>query len=492
MKPSHEIVAAEDRANRLRNWLEEPSRRLGHITSIDGSQLITLVLNTETGTAHLWETPLEGTNYHSLTAVVPQSHWFERTLWDMFGLVPEGHPRLKHNLLHEPYPPDLLPLSSGTIPHLPTDHRIFHAMDVEGDGIYEIPVGPIHAGIIEPGHFRFSCLGEVIFNLEIRLGYVHRGIEKRLCEVKWQNQRFVAEAAASDSAVAYSLANAVALESICDVEISERANFIRSIALEIERTAMHISDLGGLAGDIGFLAIAATLSRLRGSALRLGELLSGSRLQRGFICPGGTSRDPSKNLTQIQTDVRNLKKDLAPVFDFFLSNQVALDRMQGIGKVSHRLASDFALVGVAGRASGIEYDARRHFSHGAFPEQSMDIAVESQGDVFARANVRVNELQNSLQLIDKLIETLPDGVICSPMPEALEPNQVGLSVVEAHRGELIHLVFTDAKGKVVRYAVKDPSVNNWTGLAIAVRNNLVSDFPLCNKSFSLSYSGHDL
>ncbi|MDZ4837143.1 MAG: NADH-quinone oxidoreductase subunit C [Candidatus Melainabacteria bacterium] len=492
MNPKHEIVPISDREKKLNDWLKKPGGRLGHITSIDGKQLITLVLDTETGSSFCWETPIEHSTYPSLTHTVPQSHWYERTVWDMFNLTPTGHPRLKPNLLHESYAPDLVPLAHVEVNSLTAERRQYKPMEVTGEGIYEIPVGPIHAGIIEPGHFRFSCMGEVIFNLEIRLGYVHRGVERQMCSVPWRHQRFIAEAAASDSAAANAYANAIAIESLCEEATTARAEYLRSISLEVERLSMHISDLGGLAGDIGFLAISATMSRLRGSALRIGELLTGSRFQRGFICPGGVVSDPASNLMQIQKMTKQLQIELKPVLQFFFNNQVANDRMEGIGRVSPRLAIDFGLVGVAGRASNIDYDVRRHFARGVYRQDEIAIAIETAGDVMALARVRAREIETSLYLIVELIDRLPEGTVRVPLPEKLKSNQIGLGIVEAHRGELLHLIFTDNDGGVKRYAIKDPSVNNWTGLAISARNNLVTDFPLCNKSFGLSYSGHDL
>jgi len=255
---------------------------------------------------------------------------------------------------------------------------------------------------------------------------------------------------------------------------------------------MHISDLGGLAGDIGYLAISSTMGRLRGVALGMGEQLTGSRLQRSFICPGGVVYDPSSKLLGIKKSAHQLRKALQPVLSFFMSNEVARDRMENIGKISPRLAADFGIVGPAGRASDQRYDARQHFAHGVYPKIRVPVAVETGGDVLSRAKVRIAELDSSLFLIEQLIDGLPEGGTLVNLPDALPKSESGLGIVEAHRGELIHMVFTDENGKCARYAIKDPSVNNWTGLAIAVRNNLVSDFPLCNKSFGLSYSGHDL
>jgi|AGTN01.1.fsa_nt_gi Ni,Fe-hydrogenase III large subunit len=486
------IVDVDKRADKLRPLIKLGAR-LGTITSIDGGQLVTLVLDPNDGTAQLWESPLSDHTYPSMSSVMPQCHWFERFIWDMFGLIPRNHPRLKHNLLHEPYEPNLVPLQKTQTRVIDKTHRDYHHLEVKGKGVYEIPVGPIHAGIIEPGHFRFSCLGEIIVNLEIRLGYVHRGIERRLTEVAWNKARFVAEAAASDSAAANALAHAIALESIWGLNCTPRANALRTLSLEIERIAMHIADLGGMAADIGFLAIGSSMSRLRGDALRLGELLTGSRFQRSFIVPGGVGRKPSeRELMEIRENSKKLKRDLVPVIDMFLSNQVACDRMQKTGRLSPKLAADFGMVGVGGRASGIQYDARQHFQHGLYPEVRPTIATQSAGDAFSRAKVRVAEISSSMKVMEDILENLPAGEIVSDTPGQLVPNQVGMGLVESHRGELIHLVFTGDKGEIIRYAIKDASVNNWTALAIAVRNNLVSDFPLCNKSFSLSYSGHDL
>lgn len=513
MKIERMRVFETGRSKGVKKWLESKGGRLGLITSVNGEQLISLMLDTEHNLAECWETELEhdSTSYSSLTPLIPQCHWFERTVWDLFGLHPDGHPRLKHNLLHESYDPDFLPLSSvGTDQHLSghhkplksgfnpsgdennrRDHRSFHPLEVHGEAIYEIPVGPIHAGIIEPGHFRFSCLGEIIENLELHLGYVHRGVEKRLTETPWRKGRFVVEAAASDSAAAYALAHAIAIESLFNITAPPRAQYLRYIALEIERIAMHVSDIGGVAGDIGFLAISSSMSRLRGDALRLAELLTGSRFQRAFICPGGVIVDRSENFDKIREHAITLKKQLQAVTDLFIGNPVAQERMQGVGRISPALARDFGFVGIAARACGIDYDCRKHFDYGNV-YADLKVAIVPDGDVYARTLVRLQELQESFRIIDRLFQNIPSGSICVNLPEQLPADKVGLGLVEAHRGELIHLIFTNKKGEIERYAIKDASVNNWTALAIAARNNLVADFPLCNKSLSLSYSGHDL
>jgi Ni,Fe-hydrogenase III large subunit len=483
-------LKAEERSSLVREALAQ-KERLALITSIDGHQLLTLLVAPATGAVRCFETPVENGQYHSITPTVPQAHWFERTTWDMFGLIPEGHLRLKHTHLHEPYddlPAPLAPDASKT-----EDGHKYTFLPVEGEGIFQIPVGPIHAGIIEPGHFRFSCSGEQIVNLEIRLGYVHRGVEKRLTEVPLGKAHFVAESAASDMPVANALAHCNAVESMLDITPPQRASMLRCIALEIERIAMHISDLGGLGGDIGFLAIASSMARLRGMALKIGELISGSRLMRGYLHPGGVAIDLSDQAAkQISQQVSLIKKELAPVLEFFLDNQVAVDRMEGVGKVSLSLARDFGLVGVAGRACGLDYDCRKAFAQENIPLNDLKVITDTTGDVLARARVRIGEIDTSLEIIESTLNQITAGNFQIKIPTKQKANSTGLGIVESHRGELIHLLVTDEEGKLVRYCIKDASVENWTGLAIATRNNLVADFPLCNKSFSLSYSGHDL
>jgi Ni,Fe-hydrogenase III large subunit len=433
--------------------------------------------------------------YPSLTPQLPAAHWAERAIADFFGLRAEGHPRWKSLLLHEAWPAAFAPLrdpspeASGE--ERPTEPYAF--LEVHGEGVHEIPVGPIHAGIIEPGHFRFSCLGEVITNLEIRLGYQHRGVERRLADTPWRKARFVAEAASSDTAVGNALAHAVALEHLLGLEPPPRANALRSMALEIERVASHVGDLGGLSADIGYSAGAALFARLRGSALGLGELLAGSRMQRGYVAPGGVTRDlDGARQAAFGQALRRLTEEVSEHLPLLLEHAPAVERMEGIGRLPPALAREFGLVGPAARASGSDYDARAVCRHGLYPEQAPAPARRQAGDVLARAQVRAEEIMASLSLLARWLEALPASPIRVPVDGTLPADQAGVGIVEAWRGELVHWITTDDNGDVQRYAIKDPSFNNWTGLAIAVRGNVVADFPLCNKSFNLSYSGNDL
>ena len=493
MIPTVKEIDPQELSDFLRLWLLEKEHRLGLITSIDGRQLASLLLNKHDSSVSVLIAPLSGNDYQSLTPAIPQAHWFERAIHDLFGLTPVGHPRLKPAVINEAFRNGHASLGSSH-GSFPASHRTedFSYLHVEGEGIFELPVGPVHAGIIEPGHFRLSCLGEFVVNLEIRLGFLHRGVEKRLTEVPWTKARFVAEAAASDTAAANALAHATAIESLLDLEPPARAQHLRALALEIERLAMHIADVGGMAVDLGYLSVAAAGSRLRGLALRMADLLSGSRFVRGFVAPGGVTFEPDKYLSELRATNAELKNQLNPLLDCFLTNPSVYERLRGIGRLSPSLADEFGVVGVAGRASNINYDVRSVFPHATFPRNAPPVVLDGQGDALSRTLVRVGEITSSLNLIDNVLDNLPSGNTRSNTPAHLPVSSIGVGIVEAFRGELIHLIFTDESGQVKRYAIKDPSVNNWTGLAIAARNNVIADFPVCNKSFALAYSGHDL
>lgn len=494
MIPLIKEVSEDKLVTSLKNWLSEAEqRRLTYVTSINGKQLAVLLLDPLSAASELWLTPLDGNSYKSLTASFASCHWFERALWDMFGLEPSGHPRLKHLLLHESYEANYHPLRSvDLLKHASVKGRQFEFLEVKGEGVYEIPVGPIHAGIIEPGHFRFSCFGENILNLEIRLGYLHRGIEKKLTEIDWTKARFVAEAAASDTAVANALAHAIAIESICEIDVPPLANALRTIALEIERLSMHITDVGGMAADIGFLGVSSSMSGLRGKSLALAQALSGSRLMRGFVTPGGVSVYRAKEIKSIGFNLKELAGELEQVLSILKENQAASERMVAIGVISKALVEDFGIVGVAARAAGVAYDTRQYFRQGLYPALAPNSTVEMGGDILARTLVRIGEIDTSIKVIDKALNYIDGDTHLASLPNNLRANLFGVGVVEAFRGELVHLISTDNAGRIQRYAIKDPSANNWTALSIAVRNNLIADFPLCNKSFSLSYGGNDL
>lgn len=493
MKPILKNVNLEELAVQLRAKLQEDGMRLGLISSLDGKQVITLVLDTKKGELEYWQTELRGDSYPALTNTIPQTHWFERINWDLFGIYPEGHPRLKPVRMIEPYAGDFFPLrAADAVPATTKRPEHYQYVEVRGEGVYEVPVGPIHAGVIEPGHFRLACLGESIVNLELKMGWLHRGVEKTICQMPWQMARFAAEAAASDTAAANALAHSIAIESLLGIEVSAAANTLRTIALEIERLAMHIIDLSGMSGDLGFSPVAANLSRLRGVALGFGQMLSGQRLLRGFIKPGGVMNVSSKELKRIQEGCPALRASLKPVLSFLEDNHRAIDRMSGVAPIKKSLATEFGMVGVMARASGISYDTRHHFKAGNYPQKAPPLALEQDGDILARTRIRIAEIWTSLDIIEQELQGYEDGLAAIKLQGELPANEIGVGVVEAFRGELIHLIVTGPDGKIRRCVIKDPSCNNWAGSSIANRNNLIADFPLCNKSMALSYGGNDL
>ncbi len=481
----------------VKNWLAHRGRRFGHLTARANGKgqfvIEALALDRNTGGGLIITAPLtEGElKYPSLTPETPAAHWAERAVGDLFGIQATGHPRWKSLILHsDAWPDDPAPLSSLERLH----KEPYPFLEVSGEGVHEIPVGPIHAGIIEPGHFRFSCVGEIISNLDIRLGYQHRGVEKRLAELPWQQMRYLAESAGSDTAAGNALAHATAMETILGIEPPPRAQALRTVALELERLANHVGDLGALSGDIGYSACAALFPPMRGAVLALAQLLTGTRRQRYYIKPGGVARDlDDTRRTALVQGLVDISRRLEELIPLVLENPAVIERMEGTGRLSPTLARDFGIVGPAARASGSHYDAREVFAHGVYPGRAPKVASRTTGDVLARAQIRVDEIHAGLEFLTELLDDLPKGAIfidCDQ--EKLPLDAVGVGIVEAWRGELIHWVTTDRTGAISRYSIKDPSFNNWTGLAIAARGNLVADFPLCNKSFNLSYSGNDL
>lgn len=459
--------------------------------------IISVILNPSDGTYQILESPLPPDTIFipSITHKVPQAHWFERSLWDFFGLYPKDHPRGKSLILHESWPEKFHPMRSKIreIDYINPSPR-YAFLKVKGEGVFEIPVGPIHAGIIEPGHFRFSCLGEIIQNLEIRLGYQHRGIEHKLTTIPWKNSTVLAEAASTDTVIGNALAHATAIENILGITPSPLALKLRALSLEIERIASHIGDLGGVSSDIGFAAGSTIFSRLRGSALGFAELLTGSRFQTGYIVPGGVSKQFSVETQQkLATEASKLESEFESAIPLLLENSGVLARMDGIGHVRPSLSQDFGLVGPAARASGSAYDVRKSFSQDPYEALDWNVPSLQNGDVLSRVKIRVLEIIESFSILRQLlIKTIKDEPYKVELPDTLPPNSVGIGIVEAWRGELIHMIFTNENSVISRYCIKDPSFNNWTGLAIAARGELLTDFPLCNKSFGLSYSGNDL
>lgn len=435
-------------------------------------------------------TRLEGNCFLSLTPGCPQAHLFEREIAEQYGVRPEGHPWLKPVRFHESYRPgfDAWDRPPGETPIA----GVTDFYRVEGDEIHEVAVGPVHAGVIEPGHFHFQCHGEHVFHLEISLGYQHRGAERTL--VGGPNKRTIhtIETVAGDTSIGHGIAYCQAVEALSGSQAPHRADQIRGIALELERLANHTGDLGALAGDVGFLPTASYCGRLRGDFLNLTALICGNRFGRSLLRPGGVGFDVEES--QKQQCLRTLTsalRDVKNAAELLFNSASVQARFEDVGRVSQKNCRLLGLVGLAARACGINYDVRRDFPTGIFHSLPMLISTWTTGDVFARAFVRWLEIQRSVEFIENVLSNLSDGKSRSDVGP-LKADHLVASLVEGWRGEICHVALTDAAGRFSRYKIVDPSFHNWPGLALALRDQQISDFPLCNKSFNLSYCGHDL
>jgi Ni,Fe-hydrogenase III large subunit len=431
-----------------------------------------------------------GRGFPSLTPQCPQVHLFEREMAEQFGVVPEGHPWLKPVRFHQSHRAgfDAWGRPDGTKPVV----GVMDYYQVAGEEVHEVAVGPVHAGIIEPGHFRFQCHGEEVFHLEISLGYQHRGVERALAGGPTKRTLRVMEEVAGDTTIGHTTAYCQAVEALAGCRVPLRAESIRGVALELERLANHTGDLGALAGDVGFLPTASFCGRLRGDFLNLTALLCGSRFGRCLVRPGGVGFDVDDvRVSQFLERLDAALRDVAGAANLLWESASVQARFEETGRLSQETCRNLGMVGPAARACGIERDVRQDFPAGIYRFAQVPVSSWGTGDVFARAYVRWLEIQRSAQFIRAQLGSLPDDAVRTEVG-ALSPEHFVVSLVEGWRGEICHVALTDGDGRFSRYKIVDPSFHNWTGLAMALRGQQISDFPLCNKSFNLSYSGHDL
>jgi Ni,Fe-hydrogenase III large subunit/Ni,Fe-hydrogenase III component G len=419
---------------------------------------------------------------------------FEREIHDLFGLRPLNHPDLRRLPLHQFWPAAYHPLLKDvSVPEtFEDDGTPFPFQQVQGEGTYEITVGPVHAGIIEPGHFRFSVEGETIVNLESRLFFVHKGIEKLFESLTPMRGVEVAERISGDCSTGHALAFSLAVEKAAGIEAPARAAYARVVFQELERLYNHIADVGAICTDTGFALANAHTLRLREDVLRLNQRLVGHRLLRGAIVPGGVLVDFSneKMVDVIQT-VQKILADFDEVVAMALDSALVLDRLHGTGVLTNRTARELQVGGVAARASGIDADARRDHPYAAYPILRFRVPVFQEGDVWARTMVRIEEARASAELIEQALYSMPSGSILQPLP-ALRKGASAFGLVEGWRGPIWHWIVAGEDGVFSRVKIKDPSFSNWPALNYAILGNIVPDFPLCNKSFNLSYAGNDL
>lgn len=436
-----------------------------------------------------------GQSFQSLTGNSSEKfHMFEREIAEQFGLKPDGHPWLKMVRYHENYSGEEDAFGNDYNTEIPGNYPYF---SVEGEAIHEVAVGPVHAGIIEPGHFRFQCAGEEVLHLEIQLGYQHRGIEKMLPNLPQKRYPIICESIAGDTTIGHNLCMCQAIESLAGLSIEDGASIVRTIALELERICNHIGDLGALSGDVAFNPPAAYFGRLRGEFLNLLQVLCGNRFGKGLVRPGGITHIMGEEQRQLLREkLAESTPEIEHVCDLLFSAHTVQARFEHTGTVEHEMATDLGLVGYAGRACDIPYDTRVTFPTEYYRELPANSNGVTNGDVNSRATVRREEIMHSLKLINILLdmhERLKESTTSVHMKDhSLNPDSFVVTLNEGWRGEVSHCILTDGEGKVQRYKIKDPSFHNWTGLAMSLRNQEISDFPLCNKSFNLSYCGFDL
>ncbi|MEG8946707.1 NADH-quinone oxidoreductase subunit C [Rosettibacter firmus] len=410
--------------------------------------------------------------YESLTQDVPAAHLFEREFYEQFDIKPLNHPWLK--------------------PLRKINAELYNFFKMEGEDVHEVGVGPIHAGIIEPGHFRFSCHGEKIYHLEIQLGFQHRGIEKLFRKNNPVYLLKLAESVSGDSVIAHASTFVRAVESLSNCNVSYNANLIRAIALELERIAVHLGDLSALSNDVAYLTGSSVFGALRTKVINTTMSLCGNRFGRGLINYGGVNYEIDDALkSKILNTINSLEEEVNLASEVLFSSASVLERFEKTGIVDKETAIQIGMVGPAARASGVSIDVRADHPSGAYQYFPVHKLTLNSGDVFARAYIRYVEIIQSIKIIREQLENLSKENIISSLG-SLEPNKFVISLTEGWRGEVSYVILTDETGKIKKVKIKDPSFNNWFALALAVRGNDISDFPLCNKSFNLSYCGFDL
>ena len=441
---------------------------------------------------------------HATAAVAPEApeipslatfHYpasrFEREIFDLLGIRAHGHPDSRPLVRHAFWPADYFPLRKDAAPReFRDDGQAFPFQQVGGEGVYEIPVGPVHAGIIEPGHFRFSVVGETIIDMKSRLYFTHKGTEKLFEGRALDEGVELAERVSGDTSVGHALAYCQAAEALSGTAAPPRASYVRVILLELERLYNHVGDFGMIVNDTGFAAAHSHCFRIRERLLRLNKRLTGHRLMRGALTPGGVRLDLPRGL-DVVAEAQAALVDFDEIVEISLGNTLVMDRLEGTGRLTRETARDHGVLGFVARASGLDVDARRDHRFAAYGELSFEVPVLESGDVKARTLVRVREARESVKLIRQAVEGLPDGPLLSPLG-SVPPFAPAFALVEGWRGRIIHWLMVDGGGRLERVKILDPSFLNWRPLSYALLKNIVPDFPLCNKSFNQSYSGNDL
>lgn len=426
-------------------------------------------------------------SFPSITPLFPSAHWLEREIKDMFGIIPQGHPDLRRLAVHPDWPEDVFPLRKdfnpeSKVPRVPGEIEF---CPVEGEGIYQVPVGPIHAGIIEPGHFRFYAFGEDVINLQAQLFYTHRGVEKAAEGRYYKEVSLIAERVCGVCSCSHAVAYAQAIESLSGIDISYRAKYIRTILLEMERLYNHIGDIGNMCAGIGFAFGISRGAILKEEVMRKNLQLTGHRYLRGTVSPGGVKIDLA--LTDMIPWLDELEKELKALTDVLLSSQGLLERMKATGILPLETAITLGAVGPAARASGVDRDLRRDLPYAAYGGLDFNIPLQEEGDVYCRLIQRIEESAETFKIIRQAVTEIPQGELMRKLPDLI-PNQTAIGYTESARGANVHWVMTGENNSIYRYSVRSASHCNWPVLPLCVPGNIIPDFPLINKSFELCYA----
>jgi Ni,Fe-hydrogenase III large subunit/Ni,Fe-hydrogenase III component G len=431
--------------------------------------------------------------FTSLTNAIPAVNWQEREIQEMFGLKLVGHPNPRRCALHDDWP-EVYPLRKDfdlrtELPPFQGERHKFRA--VEGEGVFHVPVGPVHAGIIEPGHFLFSVAGEPVLYLQLRMFYVHKGTEKLFESLPVMHGVRLAESISGDSGFAHATAFCHAVERAAGVEPPPRARALRTACLELERIYNHLADIGAICTDVAFVTAHMHAMRLKERVLRVNEQLTGNRLLRGMACLGGVRFDwEAEQLRVLVNLVNELQPELNSLVELIRGSSSTRDRLETTGVLKPDVASDLGVVGIAGRASGFDHDLRRDFPHAFYDQVQFTVPVFTEGDVQRRMAIRREEIYQSFGILRQVLEKLPASPVRLPL-DNVPPDRTALGYVEGWRGEIFHWVRTAPGNRLARCKVKDPSLQNWPALSEAILGNIIPDFPVVNKSFNLSYSGTD-
>jgi Ni,Fe-hydrogenase III large subunit len=431
--------------------------------------------------------PLDGP-VRSIALHVPAAAWYERELHDQYGIEIVGHPDPRPLIFHDNWPDDVYSMVDP-VDEVPWSNREYRFLQVQGEGIAEVAVGPVHAGIIEPGHFRFSVVGDTVLHLELRHFYTHKGTERLFEGSSVIDGAMLAESVSGDNSFAQAVCYSQAMEKAYGTDVPPRASAVRLIGLELERLVSHISDVGGLCTDVGFGVAAAYAARIKESLLQASAQCCGTRYWRGIAVPGGLRFElDSSKMLELSQAVARAYRDFSDIAGLILETPSIQNRFETAGILSREVARDLAVVGPVARASGIDLDVRRDHSYGHYEKCQIEIPVTHYGDVMARARVRIAEAAISARLIQETMNSLPGGSVSVPL--LLRGEVQGSSAVESPRGELYYWIEAH-DGRLTRCHIKSPSFQNWPAMPFAVAANIIADFPLINKSFNLSYSGCD-